>query len=46
MQSDDVDGTPLEDVDGVPLDESSGGDGQQLNAKRMKFKPSKWETVD
>jgi hypothetical protein len=47
---DDVDGVPLEDVDGLPLDDQDGdpltGDDACSSAKRMKFKPSKWETVD
>ena len=45
-----MDGIPLEDVDGKPLEERdsspSDGDGGLHHAKRMKFKPSKWETVD
>lgn len=47
--SDDVDGIPLEDMDGLPLDDHDvdpvTGDACS-SAKRMKFKPSKWETVD
>lgn len=43
---DDVDGIPLEDVDGVPLDEDTDCSPDSGVKRRMKFKPSKWETVD
>jgi len=46
---DDVDGIPIgdSDIDGIPIDNidgepMSGGD----SASMLKFKPSKWETVD
>lgn len=49
-KSDDFDGAPIDtDVDGIPIEDIDGQPIEEIdrnNSNGMKFKPSKWETVD
>lgn len=49
---DDVDGMPIADdvdIDGIPLSDDIDGEpmtSNQFDSSALKFKPSKWETID
>lgn len=45
---DDIDGIPVEDsdIDGIPIDTIDGTPFESTSNITIKFKPSKWETVD